>query len=273
MSNERFRLGELFCGPGGIACGAMKAKSDDGRFSIVHAWANDYDPDTCQTYIKNICPDEPDTVYCGDVRDLDIGKLGEVGVKDRIKSVLNYKKPAFWVVLVAVILSFVLAICFVSNPVNDKVNSILNEDGYEVFSAKEQNISIFFGSRNLTDKMFEKDGVYKVRSRDIINDCVIFRFKEVHSHDDMFTLTFDVTYEDVPDDGTIYVVSANQFEGGLELGEEIKVSDPFGGEVGDGGPYSSYCHSKVPDMNFVLMFQKLGLKTDVIIKSLSISMR
>lgn len=176
--------------------------------------------------------------------------FGEVGVKGRIKSVLNYKKPAFWVVLVAVILSFVLAICFVSNPVNDKVNKILNEDGYEVFSAKEQNISIFFGSRNLTDKMFEKDGVYKVRSRDIINDCVIFRFKEVHSHDDMFTLTFDVTYDDVPDDGTIYVVSANQFEGGLELGEEIKVSDPFGGEVGNGGPYSSYCHSKGPGYEF-----------------------
>ncbi len=175
--------------------------------------------------------------------------FGEVGVKDRIKSVLNYKKPAFWVVLVAVIISFVLAICFVSNPVNDKVNRIINEDGYEVFSAKEQNISIEFGSRNITDKMFEKDGVYKIRSHCIINDCVVFNFKEVHSHDDMFTLTFDVTYEDVPDDGTIYVVSANQFEDGLELGDEIRVSDPFG-EIGDDGPYSSYCHSKGPGTEF-----------------------
>jgi len=182
--------------------------------------------------------------------------FGEVGVKDRIKSVLNYKKPAFWVVLVAVILSFVLAICFVSNPVNDKVNRILNEDGYEVFSTKEQNVSITFGSRNLTDKMFEKDGIYKVRSRDIINDCVIFRFKEVHSQDDMFTFTFDVTYEDVPDDGTIYVVSANQFEGGIELGDEIRVSDPFGGEIGDDGPYSSYCHSVGPGTEFVFSVPK-----------------
>lgn len=45
--------------------------------------------------------------------------FGEVGVKDRIKSVLNYKKPAFWLVLVAVILSFVLAICFLTNPSNE----------------------------------------------------------------------------------------------------------------------------------------------------------
>ena len=78
MNSEVFRLGELFCGPGGIACGAMRAKSNDGKFSIVHAWANDYDPDTCQTYIRNICPDSPETVHCGDVRNLDIPNLGEI---------------------------------------------------------------------------------------------------------------------------------------------------------------------------------------------------
>lgn len=74
----QFRLGELFCGPGGLACGAMKAKSSDGSFSIVHAWANDYDPDTCETYRKNICPEAPETVHCGDVRELNIKALGEI---------------------------------------------------------------------------------------------------------------------------------------------------------------------------------------------------
>ena len=29
--------------------------------------------------------------------------FGEVGVKERVKNVLNYKKPAFWVIVVAVI--------------------------------------------------------------------------------------------------------------------------------------------------------------------------
>ena len=73
-----FKLGELFCGPGGIACGAMNAKSADGTHIVEHAWANDYDSDTCKTYRKNICPDNPDSVYCGDVRDLDIKALGEI---------------------------------------------------------------------------------------------------------------------------------------------------------------------------------------------------
>lgn len=73
-----FRLGELFCGPGGIACGAINSKSYDGRLTIEHAWANDYDSDTCETYRKNICPDSPETVYCGDVRELDIKSLGDI---------------------------------------------------------------------------------------------------------------------------------------------------------------------------------------------------
>ena len=78
MSKEVFRLGELFCGPGGIACGAHRATSDDGEMSIVHAWANDFDPDTCETYAKNICGGDGSSVYCKDVRELDIPSLGSI---------------------------------------------------------------------------------------------------------------------------------------------------------------------------------------------------
>ena len=43
--------------------------------------------------------------------------FGEVGVKERVKSVMNYKKPAFWIVVVAVITCAVVAVCFLTNPV------------------------------------------------------------------------------------------------------------------------------------------------------------
>lgn len=78
MKQEVYRLGELFCGPGGLACGALRSTSNDGKLSIAHAWANDYDSDTCETYRKNICPEQPETVYCGDVRELKIDKLGKI---------------------------------------------------------------------------------------------------------------------------------------------------------------------------------------------------
>ncbi|HHU84758.1 MAG TPA: hypothetical protein GXZ23_06275 [Clostridiales bacterium] len=42
--------------------------------------------------------------------------FGEVGVKDRVKSILSYKKPAFWIIIVAFIASIVLAVCFLTNP-------------------------------------------------------------------------------------------------------------------------------------------------------------
>ena len=73
-----FRLGELFCGPGGLALGAMTARIDNPDYRIIHQWANDYDADTCRTYTKNICPDSPESVICGDVRELDIESLGEI---------------------------------------------------------------------------------------------------------------------------------------------------------------------------------------------------
>jgi DNA (cytosine-5)-methyltransferase 1 len=73
-----FRLGELFCGPGGIAWGAMHADIGNPEFIITHQWANDYDADTCETYRKNICPDAPETVYHEDIRKFDMSKLAPI---------------------------------------------------------------------------------------------------------------------------------------------------------------------------------------------------
>lgn len=70
-----FKLGELFCGPGGIAWGATNAKCKNGSYKIVHKWANDYDTNTCNTYRNNICPNDPDSVIEGDVRELDLSEL------------------------------------------------------------------------------------------------------------------------------------------------------------------------------------------------------
>ena len=45
--------------------------------------------------------------------------FGEVGVKTRIKGVMNYKKPAFWVVLITVAAIIVTSVCFLTNPKKD----------------------------------------------------------------------------------------------------------------------------------------------------------
>ena len=45
--------------------------------------------------------------------------FGEVGVKERVKSVMKYKKPAFWVIILAVIACVIVAVCFLTNPKQD----------------------------------------------------------------------------------------------------------------------------------------------------------
>ena len=42
--------------------------------------------------------------------------FGEVGVKERVKSVMNYKKPAFWIIVTALVVCVVVAICFLTDP-------------------------------------------------------------------------------------------------------------------------------------------------------------
>lgn len=57
--------------------------------------------------------------------------FGEVGVKDRIKSVLNYKKPAFWVIVIAVAAIVTTAVLLLTVPKNQKTPEPPAENGEE----------------------------------------------------------------------------------------------------------------------------------------------
>ncbi len=72
--------------------------------------------------------------------------FGEVGVKERIKRVMNYKKPAFWIIITAVAACTVAVVCFFTNPSNSSgslpnihshayvVEEVTYEDGMYSFS-------------------------------------------------------------------------------------------------------------------------------------------
>lgn len=74
-SPKTYRMGELFCGPGGIALGAHNAADKVPGVKVEHAWANDYDPTTADTYRENTPGASEETVYVGDVRELDTDAL------------------------------------------------------------------------------------------------------------------------------------------------------------------------------------------------------
>ncbi|MGN0447639.1 MAG: M56 family metallopeptidase [Acutalibacteraceae bacterium] len=60
--------------------------------------------------------------------------FGEVGVKERVKSVLNYKKPAFWIVAAALTASITAAVCFLTNPINKSIFNSKFETGKCLYS-------------------------------------------------------------------------------------------------------------------------------------------
>ena len=47
--------------------------------------------------------------------------FGEVSVKERVKSVMNYKRPTFWIVLIGIIVCVVAAVCFLTNPRKESI--------------------------------------------------------------------------------------------------------------------------------------------------------
>ena len=59
--------------------------------------------------------------------------FGEVGNKERVKNVLNYKRPAFWIIIVAVIACIVATICLLSNPKEKPDTSYQNLNVQQLF--------------------------------------------------------------------------------------------------------------------------------------------
>ena len=74
--------------------------------------------------------------------------FGEVGVKARIKNVMNYKKPTFWLILLAVVAIIVASVCFLTNPVQEtsslQLTSVTTTSG-------DGNVSLAVLERELRD--------------------------------------------------------------------------------------------------------------------------
>lgn len=79
--------------------------------------------------------------------------FGETGLKERVKGVMNYKKPAFWVIVLAVIACIVAAVCFLTNP---EIPDEYTELGYRL----NVTVETYTATTQLPDKTEKKS--YKV---------------------------------------------------------------------------------------------------------------
>lgn len=93
--------------------------------------------------------------------------FGEVGVKERIRSILNYKKPAFWIIAVAIVSMIVTSVLFLTSPKKKTYeitfhipagceNQLVFSD--EEISSLKKNISFSVG-RDIGDTEIQLKGV------------------------------------------------------------------------------------------------------------------
>lgn len=68
--------------------------------------------------------------------------FGEVGVKERVKSVLNYKKPTLWIMIATVAVLVILVVCFLTNPTREyQIRITIPAGSTEAFCYSDEEIS------------------------------------------------------------------------------------------------------------------------------------
>lgn len=78
--------------------------------------------------------------------------FGEVGVKERIKGVMNYKKPTFWILLLALLATVIVAVCLMTNPREDGHGNSQDSAGEVESTETTESLG------KTEDLMSEKDG-------------------------------------------------------------------------------------------------------------------
>lgn len=122
--------------------------------------------------------------------------FGEVGVKQRIKSVMSYKKPTLWIIIIAVILCIIASVCFLTDPKTDSLkfkdvyvnsasitdNSKPQEEPYELFEAEK--LSLGNSLEKIKAKKMKIDGELGTPSYSIsitvpgIPDIIIYYYND-----------------------------------------------------------------------------------------------
>lgn len=93
--------------------------------------------------------------------------FGEVGVKERVKSVMSYKKPAFWIIIAAAVICIVSAVCFLTNPKTADIKGkylettgVVYQNGSYSLSVTPENAPKFKVTEDMNLLVSESEGKY-----------------------------------------------------------------------------------------------------------------
>ena len=110
--------------------------------------------------------------------------FGEISVKERVKNVLNYKKPAFWVLAAAVLACIIVPICFMTQKkVDTSENSAdsadagtQNEGTMETLPPEEYNLDDIFSVAGNYEMLNMEQDKYRIVPSLSLNENGQFSF-------------------------------------------------------------------------------------------------
>lgn len=125
--------------------------------------------------------------------------FGEAGVKSRVKAVMHYKKPAFWVVVIAFAACVIAALCFLTSPKEPTVYDVLTQDGYEVLGQEQVELTLTVPKSVLTDDCYTGEGHTFADGQVVVwqDDATTIYLHDVmlsNESDELLYMTFDCSY-------------------------------------------------------------------------------
>ncbi len=123
--------------------------------------------------------------------------FGEVGVKERVKAVMNYRKPAFWMIALAILLCGVVALCFLTNPEN---NNDISPDGIGIEASvnpEEMGIEATANLSEMNGGIPDEANVLSDIDRDGRPEYVIVKGKESNLLEFYYNNELIYTHEDI----------------------------------------------------------------------------
>ena len=126
--------------------------------------------------------------------------FGEVGVKERVKRVLGYKKPAAWLVAAAAVLCAAAAVCFLTNPREPSLYEAFENKDYTILDQKTADLTLSVAKSKLTDAAYTSKGQSFDKNEVIVcrvDDTAIWLEKVMLSNEDdnLLYFLFDFSYD------------------------------------------------------------------------------
>ncbi len=143
--------------------------------------------------------------------------FGETGVKQRIKNILSYKKPTFWIIISALIVSIILSACFMTNPAGMRIDEV---EGYNNIFDDVEKIQLFVGEAYIyttEDTKPELSEIKKVRlEKSPVKDSTDTSYRiEIN---DEITINIDESFS------SLYL--NNYLNGNLRKSESYSIRNP-----------------------------------------------